>query len=306
MKRLQKSQKSPENTLKTDMDATYIMKSHENTSLKDTNDVGHATKLKQPVVPPVMPNVIVQEDFHNKNWRAILLKWSSAGCYEELKNMVTREKFLPISPGVHHEMQPEDTIDWVAMNFFPDDGPKNALPVSTYGDGNCFPRAISKILFGTEQHHCEIRARIVKEGIENETELTTDAALTRGQNIVRRNSLCTQYVMYSGVDIQGMGRITRKEVREVYRKELLNISRVGEFMGIWQFHQACEVLKRPLGTIYPQGTSPHIRNDLNRIILPINRKYDNLTPVYVMWTPLHLHLKPYDVKHFVPLLRKPL
>ena len=132
------------------------------------------------MVPPVMPNVIVQEDFHNKNWRAILLKWSSAGCYDELKNIITREKFLPISPGVHHEMQPEDTIDWVAMNFFPDDGPKNALPVSTYGDGNCFPRAISKILFGTEQHHCEIRARIVKEGIENETELTTDAALTRG------------------------------------------------------------------------------------------------------------------------------
>ena len=116
--------KSPENTPKTDMDATYIMKSHENTSQKDTDDVGHATKLKQPVVPPVMSNVIVQEDFHNKNWRAILLKWSSAGCYEELKNMVTREKFLPISPGVHHEMQPEDTIDWVAVNFFPDDGPK--------------------------------------------------------------------------------------------------------------------------------------------------------------------------------------
>ena len=171
---------SPENTLKTDMDAKYIMKSHEKTSLKETDDVGHATKLKQPMVPPVMPNVIVQEDFHNKNWRAILLEWSSAGYYEELKNIVTRENFLPISPGVHHEMQPEDTIDWVTMNFFPDDGPKNALPVSTYGDGHCFPRAISKILFGTEQHHCEIRARIVKEGIENETELTTDGALTRG------------------------------------------------------------------------------------------------------------------------------
>ena len=212
--------KSPENSPKTDTNATYIMKSHENTSPNNTHDLGHATKLKQPVVAPVMPNLIVQEDFHNKNWRAILQKWSPAGCYEDLKNMVTREKFLPISLGVCHEMGPEDTIDWVAIDFFPDDVPKNALPVSTYGDGNCFPRAISKILFGTEHHHCEIRARIVKEGIENEAELTTDAALTRGQNIVRRNSLCTQYVMYSAVDIQGMGRITRKEVREVYRKEL--------------------------------------------------------------------------------------
>ena len=113
-------------------------------------------------------------------------------------------------------------------------------------------------------------------------------------------------VMYLGVDIQGMGRITRKEIKEVYRKELLKISRVGEFMGIWQFQQACQILNRPLGTIYPQGTNPNIRNDLNRIILSIDVRYDNLTPVYVMWTPLHLHSKAYDVKHFIPLMRKPL
>ena len=240
-----------------------------------------------------MPKFIVQEEFHNKDWKAILQKWSAAVSYEDLKNMATREEFQPISSAVHHEMGPED-------------GPQNALPVSTYGDGNCFPMAISKILFGSEQHHCEIRARIVKEGIEKEAELTTNQAMTRGKNLVMRNSLCGQYVMYSAVDIQGMGRITRKEVKEAYRKELLKISRVGKFMGIWQFHQACQVLKRLLGTIYPQGTNTNIKNDLNRIILPIDQRHDNLTPVHVMWTPLHLHSKAYDVKHFIPLLRKPL
>ena len=64
--------------------------------------------------------------------------------------MVTREEFLPITSAVHHDMGPEDTIDWVVMNIFPHDGPQNALPVSTSRDGNCFPGAISKILFGTE------------------------------------------------------------------------------------------------------------------------------------------------------------
>ena len=78
-----------------------------------------------------------------------------------MKNMVSSEEFMPITTSVHHEMGQEDTIDWVAMNFFPDDGPNNTLPVSAYGDGNYFPRGVSNILFGTG-HHCEIRARIVK------------------------------------------------------------------------------------------------------------------------------------------------
>ena len=38
--------------------------------------------------------------------------------------------------------------------------------------------------------------------------------------------------MYLGVDIQGMGRVTEREVTEVYRKELMKISNVGKFMGI--------------------------------------------------------------------------
>ena len=112
--------------------------------------------------------------------------------------------------------------------------------------------------------------------------------------------------MYSGVEIPDMGRITNKEVIIVYRKELMKISRIGEFMGIWQFHQACEVLKRPLGSMYPEGTNPNIRRDLNRMIFPIDGGHDNLSPVYIMWTPLYINSRPYNVKHFVPLLRKPL
>ena len=95
------------------------------------------------------------------------------------------------------------------------------------------------------QKHTTIKFEFytIKEGVMKEKELTADETLLSGQNVTRRRSLSAQYVMYSGVEIPDMGRITNKEVILVYRKELMKISRIGEFMGIWQFHQACEVLK---------------------------------------------------------------
>ena len=62
-----------------------------------------------------------------------------------------------------------------------------------------------------------MRVRIIKEGIVKEIQLTTDENLSRGQNITRSRSLSAQYVMYSGVEIQGLGRVMNKEVNLVYR-----------------------------------------------------------------------------------------
>ena len=96
-----------------------------------------------------------------------------------------------------------------------------------------------KMTFGAiAKYRSFVYIQKTKQGIVNEVKLTSNANLTRGLTVMRRNSLSTQYVMYSDVDVQGMGRVTRKVVLQVYRKELMKIWKVGEFMGIWQFHQA--------------------------------------------------------------------
>ena len=41
------------------------------------------------------------------------------------------------------------------------------LPVKNFGDGNCFAQAISQFLYGTENHHLEVRIRIVLEAVRN-------------------------------------------------------------------------------------------------------------------------------------------
>ena len=92
--------------------------------------------------------------------------------------------------------------------------------------------------------------------MKNEDLFTSDDILSRGEKSIRRNSVSVQYVMYSGIDSQSTGRVLPTEVREIYQRELLNLTKLGKYMGIWQFHQCAEVLQRPLCSVYPQGANP--------------------------------------------------
>ena len=47
--------------------------------------------------------------------------------------------------------------DNISKFLYPTDAPPNLTPVSIYGDGNCFFRALSLAIFGHEERHLEIR-----------------------------------------------------------------------------------------------------------------------------------------------------
>ena len=98
--------------------------------------------------------------------------------------------------------------------------------------------------------------------------------------------------------------MTHEDIRNAFQAELLQIRKPGAFMGICQFHMAAQVLKRPLGSIYPTGTNLRVWGHMNRMILPLDDAFTGRTPVYIMWTTLHMYSRAYEVKHFVPLLRK--
>ena len=128
-------------------------------------------------------------------------------------------------------MVDSDRIDFVACNFYLDDGPNYVCPVETYGDGNCFPRAISKVAFGTEDKHVEIQCRIIIQGIIHEDKLVKSAFLSRGCN-ERNDKIAILYVMYSGVSYEGLKKVTEKEITKVYQQELFNIRKTGQYMGV--------------------------------------------------------------------------
>ena len=66
----------------------------------------------------------------------------------------------------------------IITHYYPSDVPPHMTPVRCYGDGNCFMRSISKLVFGTESHHLPVRAAIVFEAVIQKNYFLDDTYLS--------------------------------------------------------------------------------------------------------------------------------
>ena len=168
----------------------------------------------------------------------------------------------PIELNKKYQQSSDDKTDPIAMHFFPNDHPPNVLPTHTLGDGNCFPRAVSNALFGTQNRHVEIHVWLVFEAVLNEQLYLSNEYLSlgvEGRLPARPNlkapstTVVSRYCLYSGYDYVTGSRMSVEEMQDVYRHDIVKIGRKGGFMGIWQFHQAAEIAKNPICGVYPDG-----------------------------------------------------
>ena len=96
------------------------------------------------------PDNNIQDEF---DWAQKVACIGSLSSYNELQEYVNNNPL----PNLNDE--PNDTIaqeeinnlDMVALHHIPHDAPQRIAPVSVEGDGNCFPRAISYLLYKTER-----------------------------------------------------------------------------------------------------------------------------------------------------------
>ena len=138
-----------------------------------------------------------------------------------------------------------DVICAVAILFYPNDHPLNLVPNKTYDDGNCFFRAVSHALFGTEERHVEICVRIVFEAVLNEALHLSSKYLSLGMknNVPARpnlrkpsSTIVTRYCLYSGDNSIRHLRLNEMEIQHVYRQDIMQILKVNNYARIWQFH----------------------------------------------------------------------
>ena len=88
-----------------------------------------------------------------------MMQFAESQSFNQLKQKVLDivQTGLPNLPrNAQIEMKMTNVLDEVGWNFFPKDGLRNVFPVVTYGDGNCFPQCVSRLVFGTERRHLEI------------------------------------------------------------------------------------------------------------------------------------------------------
>ena len=172
--------------------------------------------------------------------------------FTALKNYIETNTIPPLVCDINLNMSQQDKqfLDYVAPHYLPNDVPDSYAPVSIQGDGNCFPRAISYLLFRTQDRHPEIRTRIIYEAVSNiECYLDHTYVATGAPNLYSRGTLPQQYAQYS--DSYRTNRPLN--VRQIYKSEVLDICKNAAFMGIWQVFQASNVIKHTMCSVYPDG-----------------------------------------------------
>ena len=100
-------------------------------------------------------------------WQLKQEEMSKCNTYEELEDLVRSVNVghhFELSENVHHAKMKFE-VDTIAQHFYPSDALQVLTPCKCHGDGNCFIRCVSKLLFGTEDHHLAICATLVYEAI---------------------------------------------------------------------------------------------------------------------------------------------
>lgn len=196
-------------------------------------------------------------------------------------------------------------IDIGSRDLVPDDIPLSRdtlYPAVIYGDGNCLPRSASLIAYGTENQHCEMRRRIVREMIMNKEKYLDESTSGKGRNEMGQTNVPKTIASYSSE--YKAERLSKNNIAKIFEREIIQISRPGAWMGLWQIAALANVINRPVVSVCPKYGNQNQRQDMHRVFYPFNEEHDE-EPAYIMWTNIggktYLE-KDFVLNHFVVLL----
>ena len=261
----------------------------------------HMTKSSTPIRPSMLkskelelsPIPHITDSLNVFDWNDVHRKLLHCKSFHELKlSAKSQLKKVPPLPDkfVGDKSVSGDSIDNVAMTFFPADTPQRFLchhPVITGMDGNCFCRSISRLVFGSQEHHLQIRCRIVMDSVMKVVDYTDHNYLMRNCSHIHRrcSNIASYYCTYSGVKQVGNRDSTIQGIQSVFREDVLRIRNLGEYCGLWQFHSAANVLNSKITMMFP---SKHIRLDVrvdhHREFWPHNIKKMRDKELGLLWT----------------------
>ena len=233
------------------------------------------------------------------NWVEHISRMSVIRSFHALQQYVNNNPLSPFVGEPQYNLSNEemDNVDLVALHHMPRDAPRNVGPLQIIGDGNCFPRTMSYIMFKDQSRYMEMRVRIVYEAVHNYLKYLDEFYIAHGAvNFYSRGTLPEQYAQYS----ENYNPYVPFNLNSLYEQEVLDICKDGAFMGIWQIFQVSNVIKCPVMSIHPNIGNPNIREDLNRTVFCINNEFNIRKPVKLMWTPMQVN-KGSRPCHFVPL-----
>ena len=118
-----------------------------------------------------------------------------------------------------------------------------------------------------------MRVRIVYEAIQNMDKYLDNEYVSIGAwNFYGRATLVQQFAMYS----KDFNPNIPLNVLDLYKKEVMEIHKLGGYCGIWQIFQTANILCVPIQSVYSTGCSDlNTRKDMNRTIYCYNDNNNN-------------------------------
>ena len=118
------------------------------------------------------------------DWEKVMNSLSRLENFTDLRNFVQTNPLPPLKCMLHTQMteSAKRNLDFVALHYLPKDAPDSYAPYKIVGNGNCFPRSASYLVFGTQDRHIEIRVWLVYKAVINKELYLDNNYLHRGAN----------------------------------------------------------------------------------------------------------------------------
>lgn len=233
---------------------------------------------------------IVSADHHYAQWPSVTLDLSNCSDINEMKTVIDMyQKNTTLDTNITTIFNVRldwDNRDSLAHSLWPRDGPfdrSDAFEINTEAIGDCLPCAVSRLVFGTQNHARELRTRMTVEAILHKEWYLDhfNLALDLPQ-LETSYTLVEKYALFCGTTA------LVPDPLQCYDAEVTRCMTTNSYCGLWQIHQLSSVIGRPIITVFPEfddmeDTAP-LRYYHNRSIMPRVEEARVKDPVIIMWT----------------------
>ena len=216
------------------------------------------------------------------------------------KEQANYEKGYPLPSSPTNSSFINKHIDPVAKKIYPKDAPPCHQPLITRGDGNCFYRAASTLLFGNDSYHLELRVRINAELILNQSFYTSETSLLSVSSCNAPKLGLVQTIKDTSVSDANC----IFPVHTAYMKEAISSLKNSTYANIWHMYALASVASMNVQSIYPIVFNCGVpRNIYNQIVKPRNCKTSSHM-LCVMWSHMtNSRIINWSPNHFVPCMK---
>lgn len=184
-------------------------------------------------------------------------------------------------------------VDSVALSLYPEDAPRNMLPLVCKGEGSLLFEAASMLLWGHIGLSLELRARTVVEMLLHKHYYLQGMIDSKVMLQAVRYSLCSEAT-------PEMTNLSFATLEAIFDADVKATCFPTSFSNVWHLYALASILERNIYSIYPMR-NVKIRPYFNRVIMP--RCSAHVTSMlHIMWAgqPLASHL--FRHQYFAPVV----